>query len=79
MTVVKVLGSGCNNCARTAELIERIAAELDLSLTIQKETDIAKIMQYGAMSTPAVVIGEKLVHAGGIPSSAAVREWLEEL
>jgi small redox-active disulfide protein 2 len=76
MTVVKVLGPGCSNCVKTAKRIAEVAAELGVAVELEKETDLAAIMGYGALSTPGVVVDEKLVHAGGIPSSAQIREWL---
>jgi len=79
MTVIKVLGSGCGNCTQTQKLIEKVAAKLGLDARIEKETDLATIVQYGALATPGVVIDEKLVHTGGIPSAAQVRAWLTTL
>lgn len=72
----KVLGSGCKNCVTTAELIERKSEELGVNVTVEKETDMAKIMGYGVMSTPGVVLDEKVVHAGGVPSLDAITKWL---
>lgn len=76
MTTVKVLGSGCNNCKVTAKLIEDVALAKGVSVTVEKVEDIRDIMAYGVMSTPGVVIGEKVVHAGGIPTRAKVESWL---
>ena len=73
----KVLGSGCKNCATTADLIERKAKDLGVEVEIEKVTDMADIMGYGVMSTPGVVMDEKLVHAGGIPTSQVVEEWVK--
>jgi len=79
MTTIKVLGSGCSNCTKTAQLIEQVAKELGVTPEILKETDLATIMQYGVMTTPGVVIDEKVVHAGGVPKLEQVREWLAAL
>ena len=79
MAVIKVLGPGCSNCARTAELISKVAAELGVELEIEKESDLAVIAGVGALATPGVVIDEKLVHTGGIPSVAQIRDWLSAL
>lgn len=76
MKQIKVLGSGCKNCVTTAKLIEEKAAALGIEVEIEKVTDIATIMGYGVMSTPAVVIDGKVVHAGGVPGSAAIEPWL---
>ena len=76
MKRIKVLGSGCKNCVTTAKLIEDNATALGVAVEIEKVTDMAAIMGFGVMSTPGVVIDGKVVHAGGIPSSVAIEQWL---
>ena len=76
MQTIKVLGSGCANCENTAKLIQQIADEMQTEVTIEKVEDIAQIMAYGVMSTPGVVIDEKVVHAGGIPDKDSIKGWL---
>lgn len=77
MKEIKVLGSGCTKCEKTAELIQKIAAEVQAEVYIQKETDPEVIMKYAVMRTPAVVIDEQVVHSGSIPETNKVRQWLE--
>jgi len=72
----KVLGSGCTNCVNTADLIEKKAKELGIEVKVEKVTEMADIMGYGVMSTPGVVVDEKLVHAGGMPSADAIKQWI---
>lgn len=76
MKQVKVLGSGCRNCKTTAELINTIAAEKGIEVSVEKIEDIGQIMAYGVMSTPGVVIDEKVVHAGGIPDRKSIEGWI---
>lgn len=76
MKTIKVLGSGCAKCVKTAELIEKIAAEMGIDVSVIKETNPEAIMGYGVMSTPAVVIDEKLVHSGSIPTKKDIITWL---
>ncbi len=76
MKSVKVLGSGCRNCATTARLIEDKAAALGIAVEVEKVTDMAAILGYGVMSTPGVVVDGKVVHAGGVPKAEAVEDWL---
>jgi len=76
MKVIKVLGSGCAKCTKTADVIEKIAGELSVEISISKETDAEVIMGYGVMTTPAVVIDEALVHSGSIPHRADIEHWL---
>lgn len=78
MKTVKVLGSGCSKCLKTVEMISRIADEKGVPVTVIKETDMAAIMGYGVMSTPAVVIDEVLIHSGSIPHRADIEAWLAE-
>jgi predicted thioredoxin/glutaredoxin len=75
MKEVKVLGSGCNKCIKTAELIKNIAAENEVPVNIVKETNVEIIMQEGVLSTPAVVIDEVLVHSGSIPDKKKIQSW----
>lgn len=76
MKVIKVLGSGCAKCTKTADVIAKIAGELNVEISISKETDAEVIMGYGVMTTPAVVVDEALVHSGSIPHRADVEHWL---
>lgn len=76
MLVVKVLGSGCANCKKVEQVARQALEDLDVEATIVKVTDYAKIMQYPIMATPGLVIHEKLVCAGRIPSTAEVSTWL---
>ncbi len=79
MTTIKVLGSGCKSCQRTAHLIEQTAQQLGKAIQIENVESPAQIMAYGVMSTPAVVIDETLVHKGGVPNEAQIRDWLASL
>ena len=77
MKTIKVLGSGCTKCRKTAELIEKLSSELGIETTVLKETDVQVIMEYGVMRTPAVVVDELLVHSGSIPTQDDVTSWLQ--
>ncbi len=76
MKQIKVLGSGCRNCVNTARLIESKAAVLGVPVAVEKVTDMGAILSYGVMSTPAVVVDGKVVHAGGVPAAGVVESWL---
>ncbi|WP_119291890.1 thioredoxin family protein [Azohydromonas sediminis] len=73
---VKVLGTGCANCRNTIALIEQVARDKGVPVTVAKVEELREIMSYGVMSTPGVVIDGKVVHAGGVPSRAKVEQWL---
>ena len=76
MKVIKVLGSGCTKCIKTAEVISEFAKALNIEVDISKETDPEVIMSYGVMRTPAVVVDENLVHSGSIPNRQDIEKWL---
>ena len=73
---IKVLGTGCANCKNTLKLIEDTANRQGVNVQLEKVEDLPTIMSYGVMSTPAVVVEGKVVHAGGIPTKEAVEGWL---
>lgn len=73
---IKVLGSGCAKCKATVDTLTKVAAAKGVSITLTKVEDIRDIVGYGVMSTPAVVIDGKVVHAGSIPSSDKVEGWM---
>lgn len=73
---IKVLGTGCANCKTTFKLIEEVAKEKGIVVEMAKVEDLPSIMGYGILSTPGVVVDGRVVHAGGIPTKAAVESWL---
>ena len=73
---IKVLGTGCANCKNTIALIDQIAKDRAVSVTLEKVEELRAIMGYGVMSTPGVVINGKVVHAGGVPSREKIEKWL---
>ena len=76
MKEVKVLGMGCANCKNTIALIEQVAQAQGVPVSVEKVQEMKDIVGYGVMSTPAVVIDGKVVHAGGIPSREKIEDWL---
>jgi small redox-active disulfide protein 2 len=76
MAVIKVLGTGCQSCKATVKLIEDVAQAKGATVEVVKVEELRDIMQYGVMSTPGIVIDEKVVHAGGVPTRAKVEGWL---
>lgn len=76
MLTIKVLGSGCPNCKKVESIAKQSAETMGIQAEIIKVTDYNQIMDYNIMSTPGLVINEKLVCAGRIPSTAEVSTWL---
>jgi small redox-active disulfide protein 2 len=74
MKNIKVLGTGCANCRNTIALVEAVAKEKGVEVTLEKVEDMAAIIGCGVMS-PGVVIDGAVVHAGGVPSRSKVESW----
>lgn len=74
--IIKVLGPGCRNCKTLERVTREAVAELGVEATIEKVEDYPTIVGYGVMSTPALVVDEKVVLAGRVPRTAEVRELL---
>jgi len=77
MKIIKILGTGCPNCVTTEKIVTEAVKELNIEAKIIKVTEILDIMMYDVMSTPAVVIDEKVVVKGRIPSASEVKELLK--
>lgn len=75
---IKVLGTGCAKCKKLEQLTRETVAELGLEASIEKVEDIYKIMQYGVMSTPGLVVNGKVVLSGQLPKSAELKSLLSE-
>ena len=78
MKNIKILGSGCAKCKTVMQLVEKIAKQHNYEGKIEKVEDIAEIISYCVMSTPAIVIDDKVAFVGGIPSEDEVNKWFNE-
>jgi small redox-active disulfide protein 2 len=78
MLTIKILGPGCANCKRLEEIVRKAASELNVAAEFTKVTDYDDILAYDLVSTPGLVINEKLVSSGRIPSPASVATWIAE-
>jgi arsenite-transporting ATPase len=74
---IKVLGGGCSKCRSTIGIIERAARDAGVEVEIVKVESPDEIRAFGVHATPAVVIAERVVHGGGIPSHEAVKVWFK--
>ena len=75
---IKVLGTGCAKCKTLEKLTREAIAETGITAEIEKVEDIVKIMAFGVMSTPALVINQKVVLSGRIPSILEIKELLNK-
>lgn len=78
MLDIKVLGPGCANCQKVEALARKAVANFGAEAQIIKVTDYAQIMAYNILATPGLVINEKVVSAGRIPTDAEVMSWVAD-
>jgi len=71
---IKVLGTGCPKCKGLEKTVINLLAELDIAADVSKVEDIMKIMEYGVMRTPALVINGKVVLSGYVPSTNEIKK-----
>ncbi len=76
MISIKVLGPGCANCVKVADLAHKAVASLGAEASVEKVTDFAEIRKYKIFATPGLVMNEKVVCAGRIPTLPEVTTWL---
>ncbi len=75
---IKVLGTGCPKCKQLEQTVREAVKSINLDAIISKVEEIDKIMSYGVMRTPALVINEKVVLSGRVPSLNEVKEIIEK-
>jgi small redox-active disulfide protein 2 len=78
MLTIKVLGSGCANCKRVEQIARKIVTEMSLEAEVIKVTDYNDITAYNILSTPGLVINEKVVCSGRIPTPTEVTTWVAD-
>lgn len=76
---IKVLGSGCKNCHALLEASKEAVKNMGLSVEVEYVTNMEKIMEYGVMSMPALVVNEKVVSMGKVLKAADVEKLLHRL
>ena len=73
---IKVLGPGCMNCRTLERRTLDALREMNTQANVEKVTDLDGIMAYGVMRTPGLVIDEKLVWQGGVPTVEKIKELI---
>ena len=73
---IKVLGAGCKSCHEQFEYAKEAVKNLGLKIEVEYVTDMQKIMEYGVMSMPAIVVNEKVVSVGKVLKSANIKKLL---
>ena len=75
---IKVLGAGCKSCHEQYENAKKAVKNLGLSVEVEYITDMPKVMEYGVMSMPAIVVNEKVVSQGKVLKAADVEKLLKK-
>ena len=73
---IKVLGSGCAKCKTTYEMIEKIVKENQLDATLSKVEDIVELLNYGIMTTPAILVDGEVKLKGHVPTESEIKKIL---
>ncbi|MDA8437763.1 MAG: thioredoxin family protein [Propionibacterium sp.] len=73
---IKILGSGCANCVNLERATRQAVTELGLDATFEKVTDYGDIASYGIMRTPGLVVDERVLLSGRVPTAAQVKDLL---
>jgi small redox-active disulfide protein 2 len=77
MKKIQILGTGCPKCKKLAENAEAAAKELGIEYVLDKVTDIAEIMKFGVMMTPALAIDGQVKAAGKLLSAEQIKDLLK--
>ncbi|MFP4459848.1 MAG: thioredoxin family protein [Candidatus Zixiibacteriota bacterium] len=75
---IKVLGTGCTKCKKLEEYVNKAVEELSVEADVEKVEEIDKIMQYGVMGTPALIIDGKVIFSGKVGSIPTVKEAIQK-
>ena len=75
---IKILGMGCPKCNRLEQLAREAASDLGVAATITKVKDMDAIMAYSIVSTPALVIDERVRSAGRLPRKEEIEDWIRD-
>ena len=78
MKKIQILGTGCPKCKKMTEAAEQAAKEMGIAYEIEKVTDIQKIMEFGVMMTPDLVIDGKIKVMGRVPSVEEIKGMLKD-
>ena len=77
--IIKVLGTGCAKCKSLENITKKVVSELNLDATIEKVEDVAEIMKSGVMVTPALLVDEKVIVTGHVPSNEEMKNLLTNM
>ncbi len=73
---IKILGMGCPNCKELERRVRKVLDEMGVAASVEKATDIKKILEFKIMSTPGLVVDGRVVSSGRLPSPDEIKDWL---
>ncbi len=73
---IKILGTGCPNCKTLEKRVQKVVKDNNIEAEIIKVEDIVDIMEYNIMSTPGLVVDEKVVSKGRVPSEKEIKQFI---
>ncbi|MCD6475800.1 MAG: TM0996/MTH895 family glutaredoxin-like protein [Anaerolineaceae bacterium] len=78
MIEIKVLGPGCVNCKRLEQIARKVIGTLAINANLVKVTNYKEIVDLGVLSTPGLIVNDRIVSSGRIPSEAEISDWLTD-
>lgn len=75
---IKILGTGCSKCINLENKVRELVRQNSIDADVQKISGLQDIMKYGIMSTPGLVINEKVVSFGTVPKDSQILQWIKE-
>lgn len=77
MIRVKILGGGCTSCKMLETLVYEVIERLPLPVNVEKISDLSVIQSYNVLTTPGLVVNEKVVCAGRVPGKNEIAQWIQ--
>ena len=78
MLNIKVVGSGCFNCIKLEQFCREVVAENNIEANIEKITDLNKFAELGILMTPGLIINNKVISSGKLPSKTTLEHWIKD-
>ena len=76
MLNIKVVGSGCANCQKLADVCREVIEEYNIQAEIEKIIDVNKFADLGIMITPGLLLDNKVVSSGRVPAKSLLAQWI---
>lgn len=76
--IIKILGTGCDKCDKLEENVKKAVKELGIEASVEKIEDLLEIVKYGVMTSPTLVIDEKIVATGKVLKVKKIKELIEK-